>query len=145
MRNGTRELRFDTRLGSLNLKIPRPREASFSPSYLEHRKRSERALVSTVLEAVIKRLSNRKIDRLLHELGVHGMSKSQVSALCQELDEKANTFRQRPLTAAYPYLMLDALYEKVRVDGKVISQAVVIAYAVSALGFREVIGISSRG
>jgi transposase-like protein len=141
LRNGSRERRFDTRLGTIDLEIPRPRAGGFSPSFLEHRKRSERALVSTVLEAVINGVSNRKIERLLGELGVQSMSKSQVSALCKELDEKARAFRDRPLTAAYPYLMLDALYEKVRVDGKVISQAVVVAYAVNEYGLREIIGI----
>jgi putative transposase len=140
-RNGSRERRFDTRLGSLELTIPRPRVGGFTPSFLEHRKRSERALVSTVLEAVVNGVSNRKIERLLGELGVRSMSKSQVSVLCKELDEKAGAFRERPLTAAYLYLMLDALYEKVRVDGKVISQAVVMAYAVNEHGFREVIGV----
>lgn len=140
-RNGSRERRFDTRLGTLELTLPRPREGGFTPGFLEHRKRSERALVSAVLEAVINGVSNRKIERLLSELGVRSMSKSQVSVLCKELDEKAAAFRQRPLTAAYPYLMLDALYEKVRIDGKVISQAVVIAYAVNEQGFREVIGV----
>jgi len=94
-----------------------------------------------VLEAVINGVSNRKIERLLAELGVRGMSKSQVSVLCKELDDKAKAFRERPLTEAYPYLMLDALYEKVRIDGKVLSQAVVIAYAVNDQGFREVIGV----
>lgn len=140
-RNGSRERRFDTRLGTIDLTIPRPRDGGFTPSFLEHRKRSERALVSTVLEAVIGGVSNRKIERLLSELGVRSMSKSQVSVLCAELDEKAKAFRERPLTVAYPYLMLDALYEKVRIDGKVISQAVVIAYAVNAQGLREVIGV----
>jgi len=140
-RNGSRERRFDTRLGSLDMAIPRPREGGFTPSFLEHRKRSERALVSAVLEAVINGVSNRKVERLLSELGVRSMSKSQVSVLCKELDEKAAAFRQRRLTGAYPYLMLDALYEKVRIDGKVISQAVVIAYAVNEQGIREVIGV----
>jgi transposase-like protein len=140
-RNGSRNRRFDTRLGSLQLEIPRPRDGGFQPSFLEHRKRSERALVSTVLEAVINGVSTRKIERLLGELGVRSMSKSQVSSLCSELDDKVKAFRERPLTLAYPYLMLDALYEKARIDGKVIAQAVVVAYAVSELGFREVIGV----
>jgi len=141
LRNGYRGRRFDTRLGTLELTIPRPREGGFVPSLLEQRKRSERALVAAVLEAFVTGVSTRKVERLMESLGVRSLSKSQVSVLCAELDEKAKIFRERPLTAAYPYLMLDALYEKVRVDGKVISQAVVIAYAVSQAGFREVIGV----
>ena len=86
-------------------------------------------------------MSTRKIERLLSELGVQSMSKSQVSALCGELDSKVKAFRERPLTLAYGYLMLDALYEKVRIDGKVVTQAVVIAYAVSEQGYREVLGV----
>jgi len=140
-RNGYRDRRLDTRLGTLQLSIPRPREGGFVPTLLEHRKRSERALVAAVLEACVNGLSTRKVERVLRELGVQSMSKSQVSALCSELDEKVKAFRTRPLTVAYPYLMLDALYEKVRVDNKVISQAVVVAYAINELGVRDVIGI----
>lgn len=141
LRNGHRSRRFDTRLGTLDLTIPRAREGGFIPTLLEQRKRSEQALVAAVLEAVVNGVSTRKIERLLGELGVQGMSKSQVSVLCAELDVKVKAFRERPLTAAYGYLMLDALYEKVRIDARVVTQAVVVAYGINEHGYREVIGV----
>jgi transposase-like protein len=140
-RNGTRPRRFDTRLGTIALAIPKLRGAGYVPSFLEHRARSERALVAVVQEAMLAGVSTRKMEKLFRALGVESISKSQVSALCAELDAKATAFRNRPLVKRYPYLMLDALYEKVRVDGAVISQAVVVAYGVGEDGLREVLGI----
>jgi putative transposase len=140
-RNGTRPRTLNTRLGTVDLQIPRPREGGYVPSFLEERKRSERALAAAVVEMVISGVSTRKVERVIQELGVAGMSKSQVSVLCAQLDGAVKAFRERPLDAAYPYLMLDALYIKVRIKDRVCSQAVVIAYAVNEHGMREVIGV----
>lgn len=140
-RNGFRDRSVDTRMGSIDLRIPRAREGNFVPPLVEHRKRSERALVAAVQEMFISGVSTRKIEKVLHELGVAKMSKSQVSVLCAELDIQVEAFRERCLTTSYPYLMLDALYVSVREDGHVFKQAVVIAYGVNENGTREVLGI----
>jgi len=128
-------------MGSIDLKIPRAREGNFVPPLVEHRKRSERALVAAVQEMFVSGVSTRKIEKVLHELGVAHMSKSQVSVLCAELDVQVAAFRERRLESAYPYLMLDALYVSMREDGRVGKQAVVVAYGVNERGTREVIGI----
>jgi len=140
-RNGFRDRSVDTRMGSIDLRIPRAREGNFVPPLVEHRKRSERALVAAVQEMFICGVSTRKIERVLHDLGVAHMSKSQVSVLCAELDVQVQAFRERRLESAYPYLMFDALYVSMREDGRVGKQAVVIAYGVNERGTREVIGI----
>ena len=140
-RNGSRDRSVDTRMGSIELQIPRAREGNFTPPLLEHRKRSERALVAVVQEMVISGVSTRKIERVLKELGVEHISKSQVSVLCAELDVQVKAFRERRLETGYPYVMLDALYVSVREDGHVRKHAVVIAYAVNEYGAREVIGV----
>lgn len=140
-RNGSRTRSVDTRMGSIDLRVPRAREGNFVPPLVEHRKRSERALVAAVQEMFISGVSTRKIEKVLHELGVAQMSKSQVSVLCAELDAQVQAFRERRLTLAYPYVMLDALYVSIREDGRVGKQAVVIAYGVNEHGTREVIGI----
>ena len=139
-RNGSRSRRFDTRLGTIALAVPKLRSGGYLPSFLEARSRSERALVSVVQQAVNGGVATRRVERIFAALGIESMSKSQVSELCCELDEMATAFRNRPLTKAYPYLMLDAMYEKVRIDGHVLSQAVVVAYGVGLDGIREVIG-----
>jgi putative transposase len=140
-RNGFRARSVDTRIGSIDLRIPRAREGSFVPPLVEHRKRSERALVAAVQEMFISGVSTRKIEKVLHELGVAQMSKSQVSVLCAELDTQVQAFRERRLELSYPYVMLDALYVSVREDGHVHKLAVVIAYGINEHGTREVIGI----
>jgi len=140
-RNGFRGRSVDTRMGSIDLRIPRAREESFIPPLLEHRKRSERALVAAVQEMVVSGVSTRKIERVLNELCVANMSKSQVGVLVAELDAQVKAFRERRLESAYPYLMLDALYVSMREHGRVGKQAVVIAYGVNERGIREVIGI----
>ena len=140
-RNGFRARSVDTRMGSLELRIPRVREGNFVPPLVEHRKRSERALVAAVQEMFISGVSTRKIEKVLHELGVAQMSKSQVSVLCAELDTQVQAFHERRLEAAYPYVMLDALYVSIREDGHVLKHAVVIAYGVNESGTREVIGV----
>jgi transposase-like protein len=140
-RNGFRERTVDTRMGSIDLRIPRARKGNFVPPLVEHRKRSERALVAAVQEMFVSGVSTRKIEKVLHELGVAHMSKSQVSVLCAELDVQVQAFRERRLESAYPYLMFDALYVSMREDGRVGKQAVVVAYGVNERGTREVIGI----
>lgn len=141
LRNGYRERTLETRLGTLELKIPKLREGSYFPCFLTPRRRWEQAFVSVVSEAYIKGVSTRKVDELVKAMGAGGMSKSEVSRLCATLDEEVEAFRTRKLDKAYPYLWLDAIYLKVR-DGKhVRSQATLIAYGVSESGEREVLGV----
>jgi transposase-like protein len=139
-RNGFRDRRWDTRLGTLSLKVPKLREGGYVPSFIEHRKRSEQALVSVIQEAVVRGVSTRKIEAVLGELGIAGVSAGQVSQLCAALDEKVRQFRERPL-GEIRYVWVDALYEKVREDERVESMAVVIATGVNLQGRREVLGL----
>ena len=138
-RNGHRERRWDTRLGTLSLKVPKVREGGYVPSFVEHRKRSEQALISVIQEAVVQGVSTRKIENVLAEFGIAGVSAGQVSQLCSALDDKVRQFRERPLGESR-YVWVDALYEKVREDDRVESMAVVIATGVNAQGRREVLG-----
>ena len=141
-RNGYRERRFDTRAGTLELFIPRVRQGSYFPSFLEPRTRAEQALVSVVMESYVNGVSTRKVERVVEQLGVAGMSKSAVSRMCAALDEQVAAFRERPLEGRYPYLWLDAKVEKVREpDGRVRRKALVVAYAVHEAGYREVIAL----
>ena len=139
-RNGSRDRRWDTRLGTLSLKVPKLREGGYVPSFIEHRKRSEQALVSVIQEAVVRAVSTRKIEAVLGQLGIAGVSAGQVSQLCSALDEKVRQFRERPL-GEIRYVWVDALYEKVREDERVESMAVVIATGVNLQGRREVLGL----
>ena len=138
-RNGFRDRRWDTRLGTLALKVPKLREGGYVPSFVENRKRSEQALISVIQEAVVQGVSTRKIEVVLAEFGIAGVSAGQVSQLCAALDEKVRQFRERPLGESR-YVWVDALYEKVRVDERVESMAVVIATGVNRQGRREVLG-----
>jgi transposase-like protein len=140
-RNGYRPRPWETRVGDLELLIPRVRQGSYFPSFLEPRKRSEQAIVAVVLEAYVNGVSTRKVDRLVEQLGVEGMTKDRVSAMCRGLDEQVDLFRHRPLEGSYPYLWLDAKHVKVRDHGRVVSKALVVAYAVHETGVREVIGL----
>lgn len=142
-RNGSRERRWDTRVGSITLRVPRVRDGSYFPSLLEPRRRAERALVAVVQEAYVQGVSTRRVDELAQTLGLNGISKSQVSLLCQELDAEVERFRTRPLgEASYPYVWLDATYVKARTNGRVAGQAVVIAMGLNAAtGQREVLGL----
>ena len=139
-RNGHRERRWDTRLGSLKLQVPKLREGGYVPSFIEHRKRSEQALISVIQEAVVQGVSTRKIDTVLAEFGIAGVSAGQVSQLCAGLDEKVQQFRERRLGESR-YVWVDAIYEKVREDERVESMAVVIATGVNQQGRREVLGV----
>jgi putative transposase len=140
-RNGTRSRRFDTRMGTIELEVPRLRNGTYFPSFLEPNTRSERAIIGLVQEAIISGVSTRKIQKLAAELGITSLSKSVASEYFKELDEEACAFRERPLTGKYPYLFLDAVYEKVRIGRTVVSQACVIAYGVREDGTRELIGL----
>jgi len=140
-RNGYRERTWQTRAGEVELAIPRLRSGSYFPSFLEPRSRSEKALVAVIQEAYVNGVSTRKVDRLVTQLGLSGISKSAVSRLCSGLDEQVRCFRERPLEGAYPYLWLDAKVERVREPGGVRHKALVIAYGVHETGRREVLGI----
>jgi putative transposase len=139
-RNGYRERSWATRAGELELRIPKLRQGSYFPSFLEPRRRAEQALVAVVQEAYVNGVSTRKVDRLVEQMGVH-MSKDQVSRLCRGLDEQVQAFRERPLEGRYPYVWLDGKVEKVRERGGVRQKCLVIAYAVHETGRREVIGL----
>lgn len=141
-RNGYRDRRLETRLGTMNLKIPKLRSGSYFPSFLEPRKMSEQALVAVVQEAYVKGISTRKVDDLVQALGMSGISKSQVSKLCSELDERVKSFLGRPLTGEWPYLWLDATYLKSREEGHVVTRAVVVAVGVNEEGRREILGLA---
>ena len=140
-RNGYRERSWDTRVGTVDLKVPRVRDGGYFPSLLEPRRKAERALAAVVQEAYVHGVSTRKVDELVKALGMTGISKSRVSELCEELDEEVERFRNRELEGAYPYIWIDATYVKSRQDGRVASTAVVIAVGVNAqTGEREVLG-----
>lgn len=142
-RNGYRPRDWETRVGEIELAIPRKRDgSSYFPSFLEPRRPCEQAIVACVMEAYVNGVSTRKVDRLVEQLGIHGMTKDRVSALCRGLDERVEAFRRRPLEGEFPYLWLDAKHLKVRDRGHVRSKALVVAYAVHETGRREVIGIS---
>jgi transposase-like protein len=139
-RNGFRDRRWDTRLGTLQLQVPKLREGGYVPSFVENRQRSEQAIISVIQEAVVKGVSTRKIEAVLEQLGIAGVSAGQVSQLCAALDEKVSKFREGPL-GEVGYLWVDALYEKVRVDDRVESMAVVTAIGVNLEGCRQVLGV----
>jgi transposase-like protein len=141
-RNGHRERRWDTRAGTILLDVPKLRRGSYLPSLLEPRRRVEQALVSVVCQAYVEGVSTRRVDDLVRSMGIDGMSKSQVSELAKNLDEKVAQFRNRPLDAGpYTYMWLDALFHKVREGGRVVSLATVIATGVNADGHREILGV----
>ena len=141
-RNGYRQRIWDTRVGAVELSVPRVRDSSYFPSLLEPRRRAERALSAVVQEAYVHGVSTRKVDDLVKALGMSGISKSRVSELCEQLDEEVERLRNRPLEGPYPYIWLDATYLKAHQDGRVVSTAVVIAVGVKGdSGEREVLGL----
>ena len=141
-RNGHRERTWETRVGDLALRIPKLREGTYYPSFLEPRRPAEKALLAVVQEAYVQGVSTRKVDKILQKMGLSGMDPNKVSRICKELDEGVNAFRNRPLDSDYPYLWLDALYLKVRQNHRVVSMAVVIAIGVRETGEREILGLS---
>ena len=140
-RNGYRERAWDTRAGTIDLRVPRVRDNSYFPALLEPRRRAEKALTAVVQEAYVQGVSTRRVDELVQALGMTGISKSQVSRLCQELDAEVARFRTRTLSGPYPYVWLDATFVKVREAGRVVSMAIVIAVGVTTDGMREVLGV----
>jgi putative transposase len=140
-RNGHRERTLDTRLGSLQLRIPKLRQGSYFPPFLEARKTSEKALVAVIQEAWIGGVSTRRVDDLVQAMGLAGISKSTVSKLCKDIDERVSAFLERPLEGEWPYLWLDATYLKQREGGRIVSVAAIIAVAVDSEGRREIVGL----
>ena len=141
-RNGYRQRQLETRLGTMELRVPKLRKGSYYPSLLEPRKASEHALVAVVQEAYVQGVSTRKVDELVQAMGMTGISKSQVSRLCEELDERVQAFLSRPLEGVWPYVWLDATYLKVRDGARVVSKALVVAVGVNGEGRREVLGLA---
>jgi transposase-like protein len=139
-RNGYRPRRWDTRAGEIELQIPKIRQGSYFPSFLQPRKRSEQALVSVVQQAYVCGVSTRRVDQLVESLGLR-ISKSEVSRIAGLLDEQVTAFRERPLEGRYPYVFVDAKIEKVRAGGRVARKCVVVAHAVHETGRREIIGL----
>ena len=140
-RNGYRIRAWDTRVGRLELRIPKLRRGSYYPSFLEPRRRAEKALLSVIQEAYVHGVSTRKVEELVRALGLGGISKSEVSRVCAELDKEIRSFLTRPLTGRYPYVWLDAMYVKVREEGRVVNMALVIATGVKETGEREFLGL----
>ena len=141
-RNGYRDRRWDTRVGTLELAIPKVRDGSYFPSLLDPRRRAERALLAVVQEAYLLGVSTRRVDDLVRALGLEGISKSEVSRICAGLDAEVEAFRGRPLAdQAYPYLWLDATYLKVREGGHVVAMACLVAIGVAGSGERRVLGL----
>jgi transposase-like protein len=141
-RNGYRERALDTRLGTLQLRVPKLRTGpSYFPPFLEPRKTSEKALVAVIQEAWIGGVSTRRVDELAQAMGLAGIDKSRVSRLCKEIDERVTAFLERPLEGEWPYLWLDATYLKVREGGRIVSVAAIIAVAVDTEGRREIVGL----
>ncbi len=140
-RNGDRERTLETRLGPLNLRIPKLRTGSYFPGFLEPRKTVEKALVAVIQEAWIAGVSTRRVDELVQAMVMSGISKSSVSKLCKEIDERVSAFLKRPLVGEWPYLWLDATYLKVREGGRIVSVAAIIAVAVTTEGRREIVGL----
>jgi transposase-like protein len=140
-RNGSRMRTWDTRMGTIELAIPKVRPGTYFPSLLQPRRRAEHALLAVVQEAYVHGVSTRKVDDLVRALGVDGMSKSEVSRICGELDTAVTAFRTRAITGEHRYVWLDATYHKVRVDGRVVSQATVVAIGVTSQGERQVLGV----
>jgi putative transposase len=141
-RNGYRERLWETRAGSVDLKIPKLRKGSYFPGFLEPRRTAEKALAAVIQEAYVQGVSTRSVDELVKAMGMSGISKSQVSRLCAEIDERVNAFLTRPIEGDWPYLWIDATYLKVREAGRIVSVAVIIAVAVNTDGVREVLGMA---
>jgi transposase-like protein len=140
-RNGYRGRTWETRAGTVELRIPKLRKGSYFPGFLEPRRMAEKALTAVIQEAYIQGVSTRSVDELVKAMGMTGISKSQVSRLCEEIDGKIASFLERPLEGDWPYVWLDATYVKVRHDGRIVSVAVVIAIGVNGDGRREVLGL----
>jgi transposase-like protein len=141
-RNGFRERPWDTRAGTVELQIPKLRKGAYFPGFLEPRRTAEKALTAVIQEAYVQGISTRSVDELVKAMGMTGISKSQVSRLCAEIDERVGAFLDRPIEGDWPYLWIDATYVKVREGGRIVSVAVILAVAVNTDGRREVLGLA---
>lgn len=139
-RNGYRERAWDTRVGTIDLRVPELRQGSYFPTLLDPRRRAEQAMAAVIQEAYVNGVSTRKVDRLVQSLGMEGISKSQVSRLCEQLDEAVTAWRDRPISEPIVYLWLDATFPKVRMNGRVTAMAAVVAMGVTASGRRVILG-----
>jgi transposase-like protein len=142
-RNGYRERGWDTRVRRIDLEIPRLRKGSYLPGFLEPRRTAEKALTAVIQEAYVQGISTRSVDDLVKAMGASGVSKSQVSRLIEEIDERVNAFLNRPTEGEWPYLFIDATYIKAREGGRILSTATIIAVAVNTDGRREVLGVAT--
>ncbi|MDG2570624.1 IS256 family transposase [Vibrio parahaemolyticus] len=142
-RNGYRERAWDTRAGRIDLAIPKLRKGSYFPAFLEPRRTAEKALTAVIQEAYVHGISTRSVDDLVKAMGASGISKSQVSRLCEEIDERVNAFLSRPIEGEWPYLWIDATYLKTREAGRIVSTAVILAVGVNSDGRREVLGVAT--
>ena len=133
---------WETRAGTVELRIPKLRKGSYFPAFLEPRRMAEKALTAVMQEAYVQGVSTRSVDDLVKAMGMSGISKSQVSRLCEEIDEKVKAFLDRPIEGDWPYLWIDATYVKVRQSGRIVSVAVIIAVGVNSDGRREVLGMA---
>ena len=142
-RNGYRTRRWDTRVGTIELKIPKVSAGAYFPSLLEPRRRAEKALHAVIVEAYVKGVSTRKVDDLVRALGIDGISRSEVSRICKVLDEEVQVFLHRPIEGEHPYGWLDATFHKVRQAGRVTSVATVVAIGVNDQGQRTILGAAT--